>query len=248
PAPTTGGGDTPTMADTEIDTPHGRGWLDKSRHTVLQPVPDDSGSIDGDDHAWRWLDRPAEDPPRPRERRTVRPTVRLRWIGISAGVALVAAVATILAVFRSGGTEPDTATVASATLAAPPTTTATPAACTGVSGEMVTDGAGDRRSLAGVIAAFEFAYYQRRDAAAALGLVAPEAGLVPEALAAGIASIPAGSTHCVAITPVADTTAEVHLVERHPDGSRIDYLQLMNVRAVDPGSGDFVISNIQKRG
>ncbi|WP_040703644.1 MULTISPECIES: hypothetical protein [Nocardia] len=237
------------MADTEIDSPHGSGWLDKSRHTVLQPVPDDRGSADGDDHAWRWLDRPAEDPPPPRERRTVRPTARLRWLGIAAGLAVVAAVATILAVFRSGATEPDTAVAHSAVLAAPPTTSATPApACTGLSGEVVTDGAGDRRSLSGVVAAFEYAYYQLRDAAAALGLVAPEAGLVFDALAVGIASIPTGSTHCVAISPIAPTTAEVHLVERHPDGTRIDYLQLINVRPADQAGGDLVISNIQKRG
>ncbi|MET7772093.1 hypothetical protein [Nocardia sp. NPDC005366] len=238
------------MADNEIDNPHGSGWLDKSRHTVLQAVPYENGYVDGDDHAWRWLDRPAEDPPRPSDRRTAGHPARLRWIGIAVGVALVAAVAIVAAVFRSGSSEPDTTTAASTALAAPPTTTTTAAAaaCTGLSGAVITDSAGDRRSLPGVVAAFEHTYYQRRDAAAALGLVAPEAGLVAEALAAGIASIPPGTTHCVAITPVAETTAEVHLVERHPDGARIDYLQLINVRPADQVSGDLVISNIQKRG
>ncbi|MFD6108420.1 hypothetical protein ACFWFQ_37885, partial [Nocardia salmonicida] len=73
----------------------------------------------------------------------------------------------------------------------------------------------------------------------------PEAGLVAAALTAGIASIPPGTTHCVAITLIADTAAEVHLVERHRDSSRIDYLQLINTRR-EP-TGDILITNIQKR-
>ncbi|WP_280368789.1 hypothetical protein [Nocardia abscessus] len=237
------------MADTEIDSPHGAGWLEKSTPAALQAVAPDTGTADGDDHAWRWLDRPAEEPPQPRNRRTARPTARLGRIGIALGTALVAVVVLVAVVIRWGSHKPDTSGVAPTALAGPPTTTAVlAAACTGLSGDVVTDTAGDPRTMAGVIAAFEHAYYQRRDAEAALRLVAPEAGLVPEALAAGIASIPTGSTHCVAITAVAETTAEVHLVQRHPDGSRIDYLQLINVRAGTPNSGDLVISNIQKRG
>ncbi|MFE9324176.1 hypothetical protein ACIHDR_11625 [Nocardia sp. NPDC052278] len=147
---------------------------------------------------------------------------------------------------NSVANHPDTVT-AIPTLTAGPPSTATPSggACTGLSGATVTDTAGDTHSPAGVIVAFEHAYYSQRSAEAALRLVAPEAGLAPDALAAGIASVPVGTTHCVAITLIADGAAEVHVVELHPDGQRVDYLQLINVR---PDSGGVVITNIQKRG
>ncbi|MFD6105137.1 hypothetical protein ACFWFQ_20990, partial [Nocardia salmonicida] len=61
------------------------------------------------------------------------------------------------------------------TAAPTPTTAATNDACAGLTGHSVTDGPGDTRSMPGAIAAFEHAYYQRRDAEAALRLVAPEA-------------------------------------------------------------------------
>ncbi|MGW4369208.1 hypothetical protein ACWEKT_26535 [Nocardia takedensis] len=236
------------MADNEIDPRHGAGWLERSRPVTLQTVAPDTANAHDADQAWRWLDRPPDDPP---PRRAVGHKSWPRRAGLTAGTALVVAavLALTLTLTRWDSAEPDHPTEQSVGVATPPASTSTPAAaCAGLSGAVVTDTAGDSRSMAGVIAAFEHAYYQRRDAEAALRLVAPEAGLVPEALAAGIASIPTGSTHCVAITPVAEATAEVHLVERHPDGSRIDYLQLINVRATTPAGGDLVISNIQKRG
>ncbi|MEV6362172.1 hypothetical protein [Nocardia asteroides] len=110
----------------------------------------------------------------------------------------------------------------------------------------VTAGPGDTRTPAGVIAAFEHAYYVERSAEAALKLVSPDAGLAPDRLAAAIAALPLGTTHCVGITSIADNTTEVHLVELRPDGRRFDYLQLINVAA--SGSAGLVVSNIQKRG
>ncbi|MFI6217036.1 hypothetical protein ACIBCD_33980 [Nocardia brasiliensis] len=172
---------------------------------------------------------------------------RRRWLWAGVATILTASVAGIG--FALAPDHPDRPEALPPSQTAVPRSSATVAnahACTGLSGATVSDGAGDTRSPAGVIVAFEHAYYVRRDAGAALALVAVEAGLVGGALAAGIASIPAGTTHCVALTPLADSTAvEVHLVERHPDGTRTDYLQLINIRTDEHGS---VITNIQKRG
>jgi hypothetical protein len=94
------------------------------------------------------------------------------------------------------------------------------------------------------VASFENAFYRLRSADTALRVVAPEAGLAADALAAGIASIPVGSTYCVAITPIAGGSANVHVVEQHPDHTRTDYLQVINTRPDGPG---LLITNIQKQ-
>ncbi|MGW5917524.1 hypothetical protein ACWFPY_00905 [Nocardia fluminea] len=132
--------------------------------------------------------------------------------------------------------------------AVPPSSSAVPQGpCAGLSGEVVTDRAGDPATLAGVIASFEAAYYIDRDAAKAMAVLAPETGITVEGLAAGIASIPPGTRHCVSITPITPTTANVHIAELHPDRKRVDYLQLINTRPADTG-GAQLISNFQKRG
>ncbi len=133
------------------------------------------------------------------------------------------------------------------TAVAPSATAAVEGACTGLSGTVVTDRLADTTTtLAGVIAAFEAAYYIDRSAEAAMRLLAPESGITADGLAAGIASIPIGSTHCVAITPISETTANVHVVELHPDRQRVDYLQVINTRPVE--GGGLLISNVQGQG
>ncbi|MDN2500625.1 hypothetical protein FHY52_28655 [Nocardia nova] len=170
------------------------------------------------------------------------PSARV-WIVVGATVA-VAAVLVLIGAFvvvdPSGHTQVPTRT------AVPLTSNAAAAggACAGLTGATVTDRDGDTRTVAGVVASFENAYYRLRDANAALRVVAPEAGLTAGALAAGIASIPAGSTYCVAITPFAAGSANVHVVEQHPDHTRTDYLQVINTRPDGPG---LVITNIQKQ-
>jgi hypothetical protein len=226
-----------------IDHDHGANWLD-TEPVVLQSIPaiDDQPKPEGGDK-WEWIDSHSEesDASVP-DRRTPGSRRRPVWLAL----AVTVAVACVL-IGAGVATVRDRSETAIPTLtAAPPTTRAVTAdACLGLSGHSVTDGIGDTRSVSGVIAAFEYTYYQRRDAEAALRLVAPEAGLVAAALTEGIASIPLGTTHCVAINPIADTAAEVHLVERHPDGRRIDYLQLINTRPTP--HGDVLITNIQKR-
>ncbi|MBF6325886.1 hypothetical protein [Nocardia cyriacigeorgica] len=237
------------MPDTThgTDAQHGRGWLEPSGsatvHTLDTGTTEQSGQQPDD--RWKWITPPATVESHPDVPRRV-------WIGLAAGFA---AAATLAGLGTQSINRNDDNTVPAATrLAGPPTSSPTtpasatseaPGACEGLTGATVTAADGDRATLPGAIAAFEFAYYARRDAHTAMAVVAPEAGLQVEVLAAGIASIPHGTTHCVAITPIAVTTAEVHLVELGPDGHRTDYLQVINTRLLD---GTALITNIQKRG
>ncbi|AVH20785.1 hypothetical protein GV791_07465 [Nocardia cyriacigeorgica] len=164
------------------------------------------------------------------------------WAALAATIAVLAGV-----LLASPGKTGDTGAQVPATAAPPTSTTLVQGPCTGLTGEVVTEQSGDPTTLAGVIASFEAAYYIHRDAGKAMPLLAPESGITFEGLAAGIASIPPGTRHCVAITPIAPTTANVHIAEIRPDRTRTDYLQLINTRPADSG-GALLISNVQKQG
>ncbi|WP_280336307.1 hypothetical protein [Nocardia wallacei] len=166
----------------------------------------------------------------------------LPWRGWAALAALVAVTIGVLAATRTTHQPgPDTGTGAPLAVPAATTTTGSGGACAGLSGPVVTDRSGDTTTVAGVIAAFEAAYYIGRSAEEALRVVAPEAGITVQALADGIATVPAGTTHCVAITPLGANTANVHIVEMRPDGQRMDYLQVVNTRPA-PGGGLLIIN------
>ncbi|MFI5540731.1 hypothetical protein ACIA5H_30490 [Nocardia sp. NPDC051900] len=229
---------------TDTSSDHGWGWLQPAEPTALSPLSTTTERPEHEGEEWRWINQQQPSPP-PSIPGPGRPRVPRRvWVGLATGLAGAVVLAGLS--FSGVAERPDSIKPIPTLTAGPPVTTPpSTGACTGLSGHTVTDSAGDARSVAGVIAAFEHAYYVQRSAEAALRLAAPEAGLSMEALAAGIASIPAGTTHCVAITPIADSAAEVHVVQQHPDGQRVDYLQLINVRH-DPAG--VVITNIQKRG
>ena len=218
-----------------------------------QPTDTDHRTAIGDE--WRWLeptsttDEPTPPTPlptghaasqQPESRRL--PSARV-WI--AAGVAVT--VGTVLVLIGAlTVADPGGRTAIPTVTAAPPTRAAANATgpCAGLSGSTVTDRDATTDTVAGVVARFEFAYYRLRSADRALDVVAPEAGLVPDALANGIGSIAAGSAYCVAITPVGEWTANVHVVEQHPDHTRTDYLQVINAR---PGERGLLITNIQKQ-
>ncbi|GEM29032.1 hypothetical protein NN3_00390 [Nocardia neocaledoniensis NBRC 108232] len=207
-------------------------------------------------HGLDWLNKPVTPQPDPEEprllgehvhRRATRPR-RSRIVALGAAAGILTGAVAAVAVDMAGSDHTDPAASATPTTSITPTSTvaATARACTGLTAQTVTAGAGDTTTLAGVIAAFEYAYYVTRSAEDALRLVTPQAGITLEPLAAAITALPAGTTHCVGITPIAENTAEVHLVELHPDGRRFDYLQVINVAATPPAG--LVITNIQKRG
>ncbi|MGI5219473.1 hypothetical protein [Nocardia sp. CA-290969] len=241
----------PTGSHTEPGTDHGWGWLD-----TTDPIPLAHRHEANPDNP---LDTATAEPPSPASPPGPETVAGLAhripaWARMALAASLIGSVILIgggVLTLRGGTTAtPELPTVSAAppptlTSATPSTAPAHPEACRGLTGDLVTDSDGDAATVTGVIAAFEHAYYTTRDAAAALRLTGPEAGLDPHMLAGGIASIPVGTRHCVAITPVADTAAEVHLVEVHPGGQRRDYLQVINVRR---DGGRMLITNIQKRG
>lgn len=212
------------------------------------------------DHGLDWLNKPADPQPDPEEPRRLGERVhrratpshtsarRSRIVALSAAAGILTGTIAAVAVDMAGSDHTDAAASATPTTSITPTSTvaAIERACAGLTAHTMTAGAGDTTTLAGVIAAFEYAYYVTRSAEDALRLVTPQAGITLEPLAAAITALPAGTTHCVGITPIAENTAEVHLVELHPDGRRFDYLQVINVAATD--AGGLVITNIQKRG
>ncbi|MGY2087917.1 MULTISPECIES: hypothetical protein [Nocardia] len=233
-----------TRAHTDTSSDHGWGWLDPTEPPAISPHSITTDEPERDGEQWRWINPQQPSPPRPVRGAARARVPRRMWVWLAACLVVAAVLAGLG--FSWIADTPATVTAIPTLIAAPPATTPpSRGACTGLSGHTVTDSEGDTHSVAGVIAAFEHAYYVQRSAEAALRLVAPEAGLVVEALAAGIASIPAGTTHCVAITAITDGAAEVHLVQRQPDGQRVDYLQLINVCH---GPAGVVITNIQKRG
>lgn len=208
-------------------------------------------------HGLDWLNEPVTPQPDPEEPRRLgehlhhrgtprgTPTRRSRIVALCTAASVLTGAAAAVAVDMSGS---DHAASATFTTSIVPTSTvaATERACAGLTADTVTAGAGDTTTLAGVIAGFEYAYYVTRSAEGALRLVTPQAGITLEPLAAAITALPAGTTHCVGVTAIAENTAEVHLVELHPDGRRFDYLQVINVTGAD--ASGLVITNIQKRG
>ncbi|WP_280382926.1 hypothetical protein [Nocardia wallacei] len=215
------------------------------------PVPDPRPGIDSTSERLLpeqdWVGTlPADLPPSSSPRRgRWRELARQVPVRAVAGLAAVIAVAVGVVVAARGphGPEPEAP--------APTSASATPAAdaCAGLSGTEVTDRAGDRTTLPGVIATFEHAYYTQRSADAAMTVVAPESGITVQSLADGIATIPVGTLHCVAITPatpVSQSTASVHIVELRPDGKRVDYLQVINT--ITGPDGGLLISHVQGQG
>ncbi|WP_067666081.1 hypothetical protein [Nocardia miyunensis] len=228
------------MSSGSQDERMGWGWLDEAP----EPQPDPTNSRGGvpDEFPSAEPDSAPEPVHRTRRRMPLR-----GWLLAAAVLAL--AVGAITAGIAEVTRKPTTVAPPPISAAPRPTVTATSGpACAGLSGPagtIVTDQGGDRDTLSGVIAAFEFGYYAQRSVAAVTPLLAPDAGLDPARLAAGIASIPTGTRHCVAITPLSGNAADVHIVEVHPDGTRVDYLQVIDVRIA---VGATVITNIQKAG
>ncbi|WP_032367924.1 hypothetical protein [Rhodococcoides fascians] len=88
------------------------------------------------------------------------------------------------------------------------TATATPTAEASLGGDCAAE-RGDQKSGAGVIRAFQYAYYIRRDGAAARALATPTSSVLDAAgLQQNIDAVPAGATYCLAIT---DVDATIHL-------------------------------------
>lgn len=87
-------------------------------------------------------------------------------------------------------------------------------------------GEGDTDSVAGVVLAFEHAYYVERDAEQVAPLLSEDTKLTNlDALQEGIDSVERGTTHCVHVAAAEDGVAEVELTETAPDGAETVYQQ-----------------------
>lgn len=222
---------------------HGTGWLN-------EPHGDSERHADPDDLPTEPISSTAESDPAGNRTGAPGPGFRIRTrtallaifaVGILAGT--VGAFGVAIMPNRSPSSGP---TLASATTTTPsPTTPHRVKACTGLKAATVTDGAGDTTTVAGVIAKFQHAYYVQRNVDAALALVGPQSGVTREGLTPVIAALPSGVAHCVGVDVIAENTAEVHVVELRTDGTRSDYLQLVNVAT---GPSGLVITNVQRRG
>lgn len=153
-------------------------------------------------------------------------------------VVFVAGVGVLIATQMSGGTDERTDLVAeldqieaeSAALDEPPEAAAPASAdfeCEeSDSGDTVTGaGAGDSKSVDGVVLAFEHAYYNERDAKKALSLTSKDSPMVDaKALQEGIDSVPRGTEYCVSITTKGDE-ARVELTEARPSAAPETFTQ-----------------------
>ena len=93
---------------------------------------------------------------------------------------------------------------------------------------------GDQKTGAGVIAAFEHAYYITRSADAVRALATPDTSLpLAEKIQAGIDSVPVGTTHCVRITAIASDVYSVVLAEMRPGIAPEQYPQTITTKDID---------------
>lgn len=93
---------------------------------------------------------------------------------------------------------------------------------------------GDQKTGAGVIAAFEHAYYITRSADAVRALATPDTSLpLADKIQAGIDSVPVGTTHCVRITAITSGVYSVVLAEMRPGIAPEQYPQTITTKDID---------------
>lgn len=197
----------------------------------LEAVPSTTSEADASD----WFDQSSSEPdsadgPLPDGDRPHRRSRALGAKSVFAGsVALVLLALAGAALFLSsllGGSDTSTAaplTVPSTSAATSTSVSATRSKCEETSSPTVTtgDGAGDTKSVAGVVLAFQHAYYVARDTKKIEPLLAQDTTIADlEALQAGIDSVERATTHCLRIVSDGDGAASVELTETAPDDAQ----------------------------
>ncbi|MGK8509106.1 hypothetical protein ACRS5S_13975 [Nocardia asiatica] len=183
---------------------------------------------------WPGMLSAHEPPPRmrgdrhraPRPRRRTRRGPRRAWLVGGVGVAASLAAAALVLVYTGAASAPrQSATVADPVLGGGQ-------GCEPARGAQLVRGNGTGSTASGpdVILAFQHAYYVTRSGAVARALTVPEAAVPPVAVIdAGIASVPAGTQHCVMITPMLDGRYDVVITELRPDSANRTYRQFVTV-------------------
>ncbi|WP_225730956.1 MULTISPECIES: hypothetical protein [unclassified Nocardia] len=121
---------------------------------------------------------------------------------------------------------------AAPSVAAPSATTPAPAkATTGTDGCRAERG--DQKSGAGVIAAFQYAYYVTRSGEAARKLATPTSSVQPaEALQGFIDAVPPGTTYCLRIVALAEDVYTTVLSELRPGQQPAQFAQTVTTRKI----------------
>lgn len=162
-------------------------------------------------------------------------------IGTAAGVAVIVLVGgTIWGTALSGGDQPANTALAATTTESEddglpildlPTATTT-AASPEVDDECRAD-RGDQNSGAGVIAAWNHAYYVQRSGAAARALATPNSSVVPaEQLQPFIDGLPVGTNYCVRTKALSTDVYLVDLSEMRPEGA-VRITQTVTTKKID---------------
>lgn len=173
-------------------------------------------------------------PPRPQRwhaQRRNRPWL----VGSAAVVGSVAAVAVVMVYTASASTPRQSATYSDPVLGGGP-------GCQPTRNEQLVRGNGTGSTTSGpdVILAFQYAYYVARSGSDARAVTTTDAAVPPvEVINAGIKSVPAGTQHCVIITPMADGRFDVVITEIRPDAAVRTYRQFVTVTAA-PGAVSIV--------
>ncbi|MEV4237509.1 MULTISPECIES: hypothetical protein [unclassified Nocardia] len=149
-----------------------------------------------------------------------------RWMPVLVGS--VAAAGLLVVAFVQIRPDPQPATVASSTpsqVAVSGSTSAAECPAERVGDTITGNGAGGMDSGPGVIFAFQYAYYVTRSGAATREFVVPNASVSPAGtIQQGIDGIPAGTTHCISITPGASVGQYlVQVTEHRPDSTSVTY-------------------------
>lgn len=168
----------------------------------------------------RALVAPAAAPREPATRPALRRPRRGATVAVAVAVGALAVVAGGWWVFGSDG-NPTSAAATPGTDADAPATelSATPTAPTSDLDDDCRAERGHQHSGAGVIAAWNYAYYVRRDAIAARALATPNSSVVPaEQLQPFIDAVPAGTNYCVRTKALSEDVYLVDLSELRPDG------------------------------
>ncbi|WP_227996863.1 hypothetical protein [Nocardia australiensis] len=177
--------------------------------------------------------------PAPHAQRRLPPPSRRSWLVLA--TALVASLATVAVVLvytaAANPARRPVATVTDPVLGGGP-------GCEPTRTDQLVRGDGTGSTLSGpeVIMAFQYAYYVIRSGAGARALTTPDAAVsAVEQIDKGIASIPAGTRHCVMITPMLDGRFDVVITELRPDSVARTYRQFVTVAA---DNGVFAIDKI----
>ncbi|WP_157777321.1 hypothetical protein [Nocardia terpenica] len=202
-------------------------WRASPQSFPPTPPRESTGSLWDDDELAKKLmpPRPVAPPDEPEKPR------RNKGMLIGGAVAAVVVIAGLVTtvVLVSGGNKP-----------APPAGPTTPALiavnCPARTDGNVTtgNGPGDTSSGVGAILGFEHGYYVERSGAKARDFASPGVNLEPaEGLQKIIDQLPKGTNYCLQIESVAPDRFNVQLTEFHPDGSTVQYKQVVTTIARD---------------